>query len=79
MAVFKSGYLTPGKQGWLETHLWHSKRFRMSEEKEAHYSKWGCRVALKPYQKSFRPSYRAIAKHCAVQVTLAVETFLATL
>lgn len=57
-----------GKQGWLETHLWHSKRFRMSEEKESHYSDWGCRVALKPYQKCFRPSYRAVAKHCTVQV-----------
>jgi len=62
-------YLFPliGKQGWLETHLWHSKRFHMSSS-TAHFVDWGCRVALRSYDKTFRASYRAVAKHCAIQV-----------
>ncbi|KAI0304514.1 ribonucleases P/MRP protein subunit POP1-domain-containing protein [Multifurca ochricompacta] len=37
---------------WLETHLWHAKRMHME-------NMWGYRLAIKPTEKSFRPSHRA--------------------
>ncbi|KAK5642718.1 hypothetical protein RI129_008885 [Pyrocoelia pectoralis] len=45
---------------WLETHIWHAKRFRMLE-------RWGFKIAYKPCDKAFRACYRATAKHCLVQ------------
>ncbi|XP_053658943.1 ribonucleases P/MRP protein subunit POP1 [Anopheles marshallii] len=44
---------------WLETHVWHAKRFRMS-------SRWGYKIPLTPYNKVYRSSYRATSKHCLV-------------
>ena len=46
---------------WLETHLWHAKRFHMIE-------KWGYKLADFPNDKSFRACYRAMANHCLLQV-----------
>ena len=46
---------------WLETHIWHAKRFHMTE-------KWGYKLALHPNDKSARASYRASVKHCLLQV-----------
>lgn len=46
---------------WLETHLWHAKRFHMTE-------KWGYKLANFPNDKSFRACYRATANHCLLQV-----------
>jgi hypothetical protein len=46
---------------WLETHLWHAKRFHMTE-------KWGYKLADFPNDKSFRACYRATANHCLLQV-----------
>ncbi|KAF8272238.1 ribonucleases P/MRP protein subunit POP1-domain-containing protein [Lactarius quietus] len=37
---------------WLETHLWHAKRMHME-------NMWGYRLAVRPTEKSFRPSHRA--------------------
>ncbi|VDD94702.1 unnamed protein product [Enterobius vermicularis] len=48
------------KNVWLETHIWHAKRFRMIE-------KYGYKLAVQSFQRSFRPSYRDSVRHCAVQ------------
>ncbi|XP_038057792.1 ribonucleases P/MRP protein subunit POP1-like isoform X2 [Patiria miniata] len=45
---------------WLETHVWHAKRFKMVEQ-------WGCKLPLHPSDKSVRATYRAMAKHCLLQ------------
>lgn len=45
---------------WLETHIWHAKRFHMVE-------KWGYRLGDRPCDKAFRACYRASAKHCLLQ------------
>ncbi|KAG6906953.1 hypothetical protein DXG01_011213 [Tephrocybe rancida] len=37
---------------WLETHIWHAKRMKME-------NMWGYRLAVKPTEKSYRPSHRA--------------------
>ncbi|TFK52515.1 POP1-domain-containing protein [Heliocybe sulcata] len=37
---------------WLETHIWHAKRMHMENS-------WGYRLAVRPTEKSFRPSHRA--------------------
>lgn len=47
-------------KSWLETHIWHAKRFHMTE-------KWGYKLANFPNDKSFRANYRAVAKHCLIQ------------
>uniref|UniRef100_D8Q015 Pop1 N-terminal domain-containing protein n=1 Tax=Schizophyllum commune (strain H4-8 / FGSC 9210) TaxID=578458 RepID=D8Q015_SCHCM len=39
-------------KSWLETHVWHAKRMIMM-------NMWGYRLAVKPTEKSFRPSHRA--------------------
>ncbi|KAI5827937.1 POP1-domain-containing protein [Schizophyllum commune Tattone D] len=39
-------------KSWLETHVWHAKRMIMTNI-------WGYRLAVKPTEKSFRPSHRA--------------------
>ncbi|KAI3628517.1 ribonuclease P [Malassezia furfur] len=46
---------------WLETHLWHAKRFRMSQDKQAQdggSGTFGFSLAESPHQKSFRRSAR---------------------
>ncbi|XP_015596300.1 ribonucleases P/MRP protein subunit POP1 [Cephus cinctus] len=45
---------------WLETHIWHAKRFHMTE-------KWGYKIPNFPNDRCFRANYRAIAKHCLIQ------------
>ncbi|XP_049958861.1 ribonucleases P/MRP protein subunit POP1 [Schistocerca serialis cubense] len=45
---------------WLETHIWHAKRFHMIE-------KWGYKLPNFPNDKSFRACYRASANHCLLQ------------
>lgn len=47
---------------WLETHIWHAKRFHMIE-------KWGYRLGERPCDKAFRACYRATSKYCLVQDT----------
>lgn len=39
------------KHRWLETHLWHAKRFRMVE-------KFGYKIAERSFDKSLRACYR---------------------
>ncbi|XP_002130374.3 ribonucleases P/MRP protein subunit POP1 [Ciona intestinalis] len=56
-----------GKSGWLETHMWHAKRFHMTDTNDPLYSEWGHRVAIHPNDKSFRACYRATANHCLLQ------------
>ncbi|KAK2578950.1 hypothetical protein KPH14_011154 [Odynerus spinipes] len=48
------------KKIWLETHIWHAKRFHMVE-------KWGYRIADYANDKCFKANYRAITKHCLMQ------------
>lgn len=45
---------------WLETHIWHAKRFHM-------IGKWRYRLANYSNDKCFRANYRAITKHCLLQ------------
>ncbi|CAG9793930.1 unnamed protein product [Diatraea saccharalis] len=45
---------------WLETHIWHAKRFHMIE-------RWGYRMAYAPCDKAFRACYRATSAHCLIQ------------
>ncbi|XP_051168586.1 ribonucleases P/MRP protein subunit POP1 [Leptopilina boulardi] len=45
---------------WLETHIWHAKRFNMME-------KWGFKLAEHPNDKCFKANYRAIAAHSLIQ------------
>ncbi|XP_014664368.1 PREDICTED: ribonucleases P/MRP protein subunit POP1-like [Priapulus caudatus] len=45
---------------WLETHIWHAKRFKMADL-------WGYKIPLHPCDKSIRASYRASARHCLLQ------------
>ncbi|KAM3927757.1 ribonucleases P/MRP protein subunit POP1 [Leptodactylus fuscus] len=48
------------KNMWLETHIWHSKRFHMMK-------KWGYCLADRPTMKSYRACYRAMSSHCLLQ------------
>lgn len=48
---------------WLETHIWHAKRFHMVE-------KWGYKLPDFPNDKSYRACYRATTKHCLIQETI---------
>lgn len=45
---------------WLETHIWHAKRFNMIE-------RWGYKISNEPTDKSFHACYRAITNHCLIQ------------
>ncbi|KAJ8924560.1 hypothetical protein NQ315_000709 [Exocentrus adspersus] len=45
---------------WLDTHLWHARRFHMVE-------KWGYKLPFSPCDKSFRACYRATVSHCLLQ------------
>ena len=44
---------------WLETHIWHAKRFRMQEY-------WGFKVASLSNQKVFRFNYRMGQEGCCI-------------
>ncbi|KAI3414070.1 hypothetical protein GPALN_011536 [Globodera pallida] len=46
---------------WLETHIWHAKRFHLTDL-------WGYKLALKSCQRGFRPNYR-----CAVRSAIAFD------
>ncbi|XP_060099432.1 ribonucleases P/MRP protein subunit POP1 [Heteronotia binoei] len=48
------------KNIWLETHIWHAKRFHMVK-------KWGYCLGDKPTTKCYRACYRAMANHCLLQ------------
>lgn len=46
---------------WLETHLWHAKRFRMTGDKQCSDcgpSRWGFTLAETPHHKSYRATWR---------------------
>ncbi|KAB7503764.1 Ribonucleases P/MRP protein subunit POP1, partial [Armadillidium nasatum] len=45
---------------WLETHIWHAKRFQMIR-------KWGYVLPKTPTFKSYRASIRAATESCLVQ------------
>ncbi|XP_018015115.1 ribonucleases P/MRP protein subunit POP1 [Hyalella azteca] len=45
---------------WLETHVWHAKRFHMTR-------RWGYALPLRPTQKMYRPTLRAAAQRCVLQ------------
>ncbi|KAI4496988.1 hypothetical protein M0802_007936 [Mischocyttarus mexicanus] len=48
------------KNMWLETHIWHAKRFHMVEQ-------WGYKIANFANDKCFKANYRAITNHCLIQ------------
>lgn len=48
------------KNVWLETHVWHAKRYHMKEL-------WGYKIPYAPTDKRYRASYKAAANHCLVQ------------
>ncbi|KAJ6626435.1 Ribonucleases P/MRP protein subunit POP1 [Pseudolycoriella hygida] len=48
------------KNIWMETHIWHAKRFHM-------INRWGYRLAEFSCDKTFRSSFRASAKYCLLQ------------
>lgn len=45
---------------WLETHVWHAKRYHIKEL-------WGYKIPFAPTDKRYRASYKAAANHCLVQ------------
>lgn len=51
------------KNKWLETHIWHAKRFHMVK-------KWGYCLGDRPTFKCYRSSYRAMSSHCLLQVII---------
>lgn len=54
---------------WLETHLWHAKRFRMSGEKgtsDGGAGRYGFCLAETPHHKSYRASWRAASSYVAL-------------
>lgn len=48
------------RKQWLETHIWHAKRFHMIE-------KWGYKLPYASCDKTYRACYRASAEHCLLQ------------
>nr|XP_003219552.1 PREDICTED: LOW QUALITY PROTEIN: ribonucleases P/MRP protein subunit POP1 [Anolis carolinensis] len=48
------------KNIWLETHIWHAKRFHMVK-------KWGYCLGDRPTTKCYRACYRAMTNHCLLQ------------
>ncbi|XP_050017192.1 ribonucleases P/MRP protein subunit POP1 [Alexandromys fortis] len=48
------------KNIWLETHIWHAKRFHMVK-------RWGYCLGERPTSKSHRASYRAMTNLCLLQ------------
>lgn len=45
---------------WLETHIWHAKRFKMIE-------KWGFKLPEHSNDRCFKANYRAVVNHCLIQ------------
>lgn len=50
------------KNIWLETHIWHAKRFHVVK-------KWGYCLGDRPTSKCYRSCHRAMSSHCLLQVT----------
>ncbi|KAM9852671.1 ribonucleases P/MRP protein subunit POP1 [Aulostomus maculatus] len=48
------------KNVWLETHIWHAKRFHMVK-------RWGYCLGDRPTYKCYRACYRAMSTHCLLQ------------
>ncbi|XP_067094443.1 ribonucleases P/MRP protein subunit POP1 [Osmerus mordax] len=48
------------KNVWLETHIWHAKRFHMAK-------RWGYCLGERPTYKCYRACYRAMSSHCLLQ------------
>ncbi|KNG50227.1 ribonuclease p complex subunit pop1 [Stemphylium lycopersici] len=48
---------------WLPTHLWHTKRAKMTDPKEP---LWGFAVPLQPAAKAYRLTHRAVTQQGAV-------------
>ncbi|XP_043921571.1 ribonucleases P/MRP protein subunit POP1 isoform X2 [Protopterus annectens] len=48
------------KNKWLETHIWHAKRFHVVK-------KWGYCLGDKPTAKCYRACYRAMTNYCLLQ------------
>uniref|UniRef100_A0A1A8RGE0 Processing of 1, ribonuclease P/MRP subunit n=1 Tax=Nothobranchius rachovii TaxID=451742 RepID=A0A1A8RGE0_9TELE len=48
------------KNIWLETHIWHAKRFHMVK-------KWGYCLGDRPTYKCYRSCYRAMSSYCLLQ------------
>ncbi|CDW58579.1 lissencephaly 1 [Trichuris trichiura] len=48
------------KARWLETHIWHAKRFKMIEA-------WGYKLADKCFQRCWRASFRDSKRHCTIE------------
>lgn len=44
-----------GSKKWLETHMWHTKRMKMTDI-------WGHRIASRPNTKSVRVTYRSFTR-----------------
>ncbi|KAF8359238.1 hypothetical protein PRIPAC_94233 [Pristionchus pacificus] len=47
-------------QAWLETHIWHAKRFHIVD-------RWGYRLPDRSYQRAFRPIYRTTRRGAVVR------------
>ena len=48
------------KNIWLESHIWHAKRYHISDL-------WGYKIPFAPCDKRYRASYKAASKHCLLQ------------
>lgn len=48
------------KNVWLETHIWHAKRYHMKEL-------WGYKIPYAPTDKRYIASYKAVVEHCLLQ------------
>ncbi len=51
-----------GEKMWLETHIWHAKRFHMSE------SLYGYRLPVHDNVKCLRPVLKCLRKYCCIHV-----------
>ena len=56
---------------WLETHIWHAKRFHMCE-------KWGYKLSERANDKGVRACYRASGCYCQLWVSPAAACVRAT-
>ncbi|CAG2237627.1 POP1 [Mytilus edulis] len=54
------------KHIWLETHIWHAKRFKMED-------RWGYRIPLHSTDKSIKACYRATQNYCQIQVNVYIR------
>lgn len=54
---------------WLETHIWHAKRFHIID-------RWGYRLPDRSFQRNFRPCYRDSVRHCTVRDKSYLSCFL---